>query len=205
MIIVGLTGCIGSGKSTVSRIFYELGAYTVDADKISRKILEKETPAYFEVLDRFRSNILNSDKSIDRKALASIVFSDKEQLEVLNKITHKYIFLQMQKDINELKKHNPEVIILDVPLLFSEDFLIEYDKSVVVSANREVCINRVVERDLMTEKEAMDRIKNQICDDELRLRADYIINNNSDDLDELRQKVKLVYDDLILQNKNNEV
>ena len=101
MIIVGLTGVIGSGKSTVSHILSELGAYTIDADEISRTVLDKDTPAYFETVEHFGRKILSCDGTINRKELAKIVFNNKAELEVLNRITHKYIFIKMQNMIDK--------------------------------------------------------------------------------------------------------
>ena len=171
MIIVGLTGVIGSGKSTVSHILSELGAYTIDADEISRTVLDKDTPAYFETVEHFGRKILSCDGTINRKELA------KAELEVLNRITHKYIFIKMQNMIDKYisASGSGDMIVLDVPLLFSDDFNIKYDKSVVVTASREIIIKRVMLRDGMDESEILSRIKNQLTDEELIKRADFVI------------------------------
>lgn len=202
LIIVGLTGVIGSGKSTVSHILSELGAYTIDADEISRTVLDKDTPAYFETVEHFGREILSCDGTINRKELAKIVFNNKAELEVLNRITHKYIFIKMQNMIDKYisASGSGDMIVLDVPLLFSDDFNIKYDKSVVVTASREIIIKRVMLRDGMDESEILERIKNQLSDEELIKRADYVIENNYENIDELRICVTGIYDELISLN-----
>ncbi len=199
MIIVGLTGVIGSGKSTVSHILSELGAYTIDADEISRTVLDKNTPAYFETVEHFGRKILSSDGTINRKELAKIVFNNKAELDVLNRITHKYIFIKMQNMIDKYisDSGSGDMIVLDVPLLFSDDFNIKYDKSVVVTASREIIIKRVMLRDGMDESEILSRIKNQLTDEELIKRADFVIENNYENIDELRTCLKGIYKELI--------
>lgn len=199
MIIVGLTGVIGSGKSTVSHILSELGAYTIDADEISRTVLDKDTPAYFETVEYFGREILSCGGSINRKELAKIVFNNKAELDVLNRITHKYIFIKMQNMIDKYisASGSGDMIVLDVPLLFSDDFNIKYDKSVVVTASRDIIIKRVMRRDGMDESEILSRIKNQLSDEELIKRADFVIENNYENIDELRTCVKGIYKELI--------
>ena len=135
MKIIGVTGGIGSGKSTVSSMFRQFGAEIIDADEISRNVAKKTGSAFFEVVENFGLEILLENGEIDRKKLGQIVFSDKNKLVVLNEIIHKYVFCEMEKRIKESKA---EIIILDefgyVPydrtgsqLLF--DYLSEIQKS----------------------------------------------------------------------------
>lgn len=197
VIIIGLTGGIGSGKSSASKIFSDLGAYIIDADKISHEVMQKGADAYSEVSEFFGSGILNADKSIDRKALAAIVFSDKSKLDLLNKITHKYIFAEMQRRIDEYRNsYSCGVIILDVPLLFSSDFPIECDKTIAVTAKDKVKIKRVTERDNCTEEQVKERMNNQLSDERMKELADYSIDN-SGDFDALQISVKNIYGELI--------
>lgn len=176
MKIIGVTGGIGSGKTTVSAMFKELGAEVVDADKISRSITKKNGAAYPDIVNAFGEEILLKSGEIDRKALAKKVFSDKKSLELLNKITHKYVFEEMRERIEKSKK---EVVVLDVPLLFSSEFPFECDLTVGVTADREERIKRVETRDGMTREEIIKRIENQISDEVLREKADVIIENNT--------------------------
>lgn len=178
MKIIGITGGIGSGKTTVSGMFSSFGAEIIDADEISRNITKKNGAAYPEIVDTFGNAILRSDKEIDRKALAKIVFSDIKSLELLNKITHKYVFEEMKKRI---EKSDASVVVLDVPLLFSSDFPFKCDLTVGVICDREERVKRVQKRDGISREEILKRIENQISDDILKNKADVIIANNSID------------------------
>lgn len=195
--IIGLTGGIGSGKSTVANLFEDMGAYVIDADKIAHDIMDPGMSAYNEVLDAFGYEILNPDKSINRKSLAKIVFNDKSALEQLNSITHKYIFAEIENKINYcIKKHEHEIIILDVPLLFNSDFPFSCDRTIAVVADKAVRIKRTVNRDDCTAAQVEERMKNQLSDERLTELADYIINNSSD-LTALHDRVNSVYNDII--------
>lgn len=191
MKIIGVTGGIGSGKSTVSTMFRQFGAEIIDADEISRNVAKKDGSAFCEVVKSFGEEILMENGEIDRKKLGQIVFSDKNKLEVLNEIIHKYVFIEMEKRIRESKA---EIIILDVPLLFSNDFKLKYDYSVGVTANISERIRRVKIRDGLTEDEILARINNQISDKELEKKADFIIENNDYDktLKSVEQILKIV-------------
>ena len=175
MKIIGVTGGIGSGKSTVSSMFRQFGADVIDADEISRNVAKKSGSAFCEIVQSFGEKILSESGEIDRKKLGQIVFSDKKKLAVLNEITHKYVFVEMEKQI---KASKAEIIILDVPLLFSNDFILKYDYSVGVTANISERIKRVKSRDGLSEDEILTRMENQISDKELEEKADFIIENN---------------------------
>lgn len=191
MKIIGVTGGIGSGKSTVSSMFRQFGAEIIDADEISRNVAKKTGSAFFEVVENFGLEILLENGEIDRKKLGQIVFSDKNKLVVLNEIIHKYVFCEMEKRIKESKA---EIIILDVPLLFSNDFKIKYDYSVGVTASVPERIKRVKIRDGLTEEEILSRMNNQISDKELEEKADFVIENNDYDktLKSVEQILKIV-------------
>lgn len=175
MKIIAVTGGIGSGKTTVSKMFETLGAEVCDADEIVRKTEKFGGAAYGEIKDFFGGEIIMPNGELDRKAIAKIVFSDKEKLEGLNKIVHKYVFFEMEKAI---KNSSADVICLDVPLLFSSEFPIKYDFSVGVTADLGERIKRVCQRDKTSEDEVIKRINNQISDRELFERADFVIKNN---------------------------
>ena len=191
MKIIGITGGIGAGKSTVSREFEKLGAKVVDADKISRQVTTKDGCAYGEIVDYFGEDILFENGEINRKRLSELVFSDKEKLSVLNNITHKHIFKEME---SQIKNANTDIVVLDVPLLFSSDFKIKCDLKIAVIADEKIRINRVIERDGLSENEISARIKNQISDAEYERLADICIYNN--DLENTRKDVKKIYDRL---------
>ncbi len=188
-MIIGVTGGIGAGKSTVSKEFEKLGAFVIDADEISRKQSKKGEECYFEIVETFGREILLETGEINRKFLAKIVFSDEKQLEILNKITHKFV----KKDIKRLISQNSDkIIVLDVPLLFSPDFDVKCDVTVAVTADLELKKQRVQSRSNMTEEEFFSRVKNQLSDADLRERTTYEIVNN--DLSEMQKQVKEIFD-----------
>lgn len=187
MKIIGITGGIGSGKSTVSLEFESYGAEIIDADAISRSITLKKGLAYREIVEFFGEDIICNSGEIDRKKLAGIVFSDAEKLEVLNNITHKYIFEEMENRISSSKN---DLVILDVPLLFSPDFKIECDIKIVVVADLENRINRVIKRDNTDRISVENRINSQLSDEEMKKLADIVIENDS--LDDMKKQVKKI-------------
>lgn len=175
MKILGITGGIGSGKSTVAKLFENLGAYLIDADAIARDVMKKDGEAYCEVVANFGPEILTENNEIDRKKLASIVFSDKDKLSNLNRVTHKYIYKQIKALI---LSSNAKLVCLDVPLLFTAEFPIECDKTLVVIADHDKRITRVSKRSGLTAQEIIDRMRNQMSDKEMCERADYCIDNS---------------------------
>ena len=189
MKIIGITGGIGAGKSTVSAEFKVLGAKVIDADAISRQITTKEGLAYGEIVDYFGESILLTNGEINRKALAEIVFSDKDKLNALNEITHKHIFDNMRE---EIKNSSEELVVLDVPLLFSDDFKIPCDIKIAVLADEDLRIERVMNRDGMSKEEVVERIKNQMTNEEYMSLADIYIWNN--DLEESKKQVREIYE-----------
>ncbi len=189
MKIIGITGGIGAGKSTVSNEFARLGATVIDADKIAKEVLKKNGLAYAEAISAFGNDILLENGEINRKKLAEIVFSDKAKLNRLNEITHKHIFIKMQEEIDRAKT---EVVVLDVPLLFSADFAIECDIKIAVLADENVRICRVENRDKVTAEQVKARIKNQLTDEEYREMADICIINN--DFDDTKRQIEKIYE-----------
>lgn len=189
MKIIGITGGIGAGKSTVSEEFKKYGAYIIDADKISHQVTAKNGSAYAEIVDSFGTDILRNDGEIDRKKLAGIVFSDKNELKKLNYITHKHIFEKMRE---EIASSDSELIILDVPLLFSADFDIKCDYKIAVVANLQERIERVMFRDGISRDDVLKRIDAQLSDEEMREKADICIENDS--FDNMRNQVSLIVD-----------
>ena len=117
LLIVGLTGGIASGKSTVSLLLKNKGAVIIDADEISRNILIPGKPAWTKVIEHFGEKVLRDDKNIDRKKLAQIVFSDKKELELLNSITHPIIIEEIKRQLEYYKKVDEEVVVIDAALL----------------------------------------------------------------------------------------
>ena len=184
-MIIGLTGGIASGKSTVSKYLAEKGFKVYDADKIAKDISEKKL-VQEEIIATFGDKILEENRNIDRKKLKEIVFEDKEKLKQLNAIIHPKV-IDFYK---ELKKQNTdEVIIFDVPLLFESGIDKFCDKILVVISDYEIQLNRIVERDKIDRDLAEKIIKSQLSNEERIKKADVVIENNSS-LEDLFEKVE---------------
>lgn len=197
-ITVGLTGGIGSGKSTVASLFEKKGAVLIDADAISREVMAPGGEAYGPVVERFGSEILNPDKTIDRKALASVAFSDPEALADLNAATHPAIgkvMIERRTDADT----NGGVVILDVPLLRSthrEE--LGFDVVVVVDLPIEDAVVRLIEFRHFDRADAEARAAAQMSREDRKALADFVIDN-AGSLDELEAQVDRVWEELAKQ------
>lgn len=189
MTVFGITGGSGSGKTSVSAILSEFGVCVIDTDLIAHKITEPKTKCLDELTDYFGKNILNSDGKLNRKKLASIAFSDNEKKAVLNKITHKYIKTEVIKDI---ECSNSELIAIDGAVIIGSDIepLCEFIVSVI--ADRNIRIERIKERDNLTDEQALKRLDAQPKDEFYKENSLYIIYNNGSS-QELRESVCELY------------
>ena len=186
MLVVGLTGNIGCGKSSLSDIFRAQGIKIIDADIIARQIYEDEK-LLRKVYETFGNDIKNEDGSLNRKALGRIVFSDDEKLIQLNKLTHPVIRQKVSDEIEEYKSQNEEIVILDAALLVESDYLNFIDKLLVVTCKENIQIERIIARDNCSIEEALGRIKSQMSQENKVKYADYVIDNSAT-LSELRKK-----------------
>lgn len=194
MKIIGVTGGIGSGKSTVSGILADLGAKVINADHIARKVVARGEKALNELVEHFGLEILNADGSLDRKKLGSMVFNDPESLEFLNNITHKYIAEKIIQELEEIKaQRNTDVIVLDVPIPIKHGFTDIADTIWVIAADKETRIDRIMKRSGLTREEAISRINAQKNDEEYERIADEIIFNNGDIIQLEKDVVRLLY------------
>jgi len=201
-MIVGLTGSIASGKSTVANFFKELGAYLIDWDVLAREIVRPHMKAWEGIVEYFGSAVLNEDSTLNRQKLGEIVFGDEEKVKKLDEITHPEIFKEDQRITNEIRNSDPDaVVIKDIPLLGESNsplteigFDIIVDKVVVVYASEENQRKRLQERGFATE-EAMKRISSQMPLDEKVKFADFVIQNDGS-LEETRRQVERVYNAL---------
>lgn len=175
MRIIGLTGGIGSGKSTVSSYLKEKGYAIVDADQIAREIVEPGSPVLSQMVQAFGADILYENGALDRKRLGSIVFSDEEKKRILDGITHGEIESRIKESI---RSFTGEVLILDVPLLFEAGMERYADEVWVVDAEDEVRISRVMDRDGFTSEEVRSRMKKQMSREEKRRRGDRVLSNS---------------------------
>ena len=202
MILIGLTGGIGSGKSSVSAILAELGAVIIDADAITRELQAPGMPLLRELAARFGDSIISTDGSLDRPALAAVAFSDPEALADLNKIVHPAVAREMDRRMKEadrapwwcrvvpaLKKH--KVVVLDIPLL-AENPRKGLCGVVVVDVPVELAVERLVQFRSMNADDARARIAKQATREQRLAMADIVVNN-AGDMDTLRRQVDAVW------------
>ena len=184
-MIIGLTGGIASGKSTVSKYLTEKGFKVYDADKIAKDISEKIS-VQKEIVLNFGDKILTEEGKVDRKKLKEIVFADKNKLKKLNAIIHPKV-IDFYKELKE--KNTDEKIIFDVPLLFESGIDKFCDKILIVISDYDVQLNRIIERDNIDRELASKIIKSQVSNEERIKKADIVIENNTS-LEELYEKVE---------------
>jgi len=173
-IVVGLTGGIASGKSTVLKEFKRLGAKIIDSDEIAHRIILKGTPAYKKIVRVFGEYILRPNREIDRKKLGNIIFSDSKRRKILEKITHPVIIDEIKKEINRFTR---KVIIIDAPLLFEAGLTAMVDKIIVVWIPKKLQIDRLIKRNKLTYKQAKQQISAQMPLKTKKKLADYLIDN----------------------------
>lgn len=180
MYLVGLTGGIGSGKSSVAAALASLGAAVVDADRIAREIVEPGGPAYQPIVERFGAGVLDADGCLDRPALASLVFGDPAALADLNSITHPVIGRVMTERTIEAGQR-AEIVVLDIPLLdIATKQRMSFDAVVVVDTPEDVAVQRLCAHRGFTEGDARARIAAQISREERRALADLVLDNSGD-------------------------
>jgi dephospho-CoA kinase len=178
VMVVGLTGQTGAGKSTVSKVFSSNGFSIIDADQVARKVVEKGTKCLDEIADFFGNKVINDDGTLNRKALATIVFSDKTKLETLNTITYPYITGEILRQIRVHSMKGEKLILLDAPTLFesrADDFC---EIIISVLADADIREKRIILRDGLTVDQARRRMNSQLDEDFFRSHSDYIIHNN---------------------------
>jgi len=192
MIIVGLTGSVGTGKSTVTNFFRELGAYIVDWDELAREVIRPHSKAWKKIAEYFGEDYLNEDLTINRQKLAEMVFSDKGKVTKLNQIVHPEVFKEDERITNEIKSLDPDALVIkDIPLLFELTRPVFMDKIVVVSASEQTQLRRLEEKG-MSREDARNRIKSQIPLEEKIRSADFVINNDGS-LEETKNQVEEIY------------
>ena len=190
MILVGLTGGIGSGKTTVARLLADRGAVIVDADDLSRRALDPGTPGHTQVVEAFGDEVLASDGSIDREALAQIVFDDPGKRKRLESIVHPQVFAQLQEVVNAYADTDA-VVVFDAALLVETGFDHACDLVLVVSTPPELQVARLEERG-MDPVEARRRIAAQTAPEVRDAHADHVIPN-AGDRDELERRVEAIW------------
>ena len=197
---VGLCGRSGSGKGYVSALFLCRGIPSVDTDEVYREMTgpaEELSPCMAALRDRFGEEVVSADGSLDRAVMRTLVFSgDDEALSDLNRITHRFILEETRRRVQELYEAGFPIVLIDAPLLYESGFDAECARVLCVTAPEEILIRRIMNRDGITETDALRRLATQKSVDELEARADYVIVNDGCPMDELMRRVDAVADEL---------
>lgn len=192
MLLIGLTGGIATGKSLVSEILRGLGAYIIDADKIAREVVEPEKPAWSEIVDFFGKDIINKDKTINRKRLGEIIFNDPVKKRKLEGIVHPKVIEEENRMVKEYLKIKADgIVIIDAALLIEAGSHKRVDKLIVVYADKETQAKRLMERDGLSRPDAEKRIASQLPLDEKVKMADFIIDNSKGIEETQRQTIDI--------------
>lgn len=193
MLRVGITGGIGSGKSTVSRILEEKGAYVFDADQVAKNLIDSDPALQQELLDEFMDDIIDSAGRIVKEHLARIGFSSRENQEMLNAIVHPYVF-RANDELQEQLAREDEVklYVLDAPLLFESGLDHHVDYTVLVYARLKTRLERALQRGTLSRDDILRRMDLQMPDEEKMQLADFIIENNGTE-EELRAETDRIY------------
>jgi dephospho-CoA kinase len=199
MLLVGLTGNIGSGKSTVAQMLSERGATIIDADVLARRAVEVGTAGYDKIVARWKGEVLDPAGQLDRAALRRIVFADHEQLEELNAIVHPEVERLRLRLLEQARKRGDRLVICDIPLLFERHMTDRFQRIILVDAHRAVRLERLVNDRGLTETEAMEMIAAQMPAELKRARADYVIDNDGT-LTQLERRVQDVWGALTNEN-----
>ena len=200
-LLVGLTGSIATGKSTVSRMFAHLGARVIDADLLAREVVMPGQAAHARIVEEFGPQVLQQDGALDRKALGAVVFADAAKRKRLEEITHPAIGLRQQRILSVLDEEAFEgVVIWDAALLFEGGGAAKMDRVVVVYADPETERRRLVERDGLSDADARARIASQMPVAEKAKLAHHVIDN-SGTREETERRVRTVYGALLAELK----
>jgi dephospho-CoA kinase len=193
MLIVGLTGGVASGKTAVSQVLKEEGAYIIDADQIARELVQPHQPAWKELIRAFGQEILQEDGSIHRKKLAAKVFADPEQRKLLNQILHPRIREEMGRRAKEIGQQDPEaIVVIDGPLLVELGDHRKMDKLIVVTSTRSQQLERLKDRDGANPEEALRMVSAQMPLEEKLKFADIVIRNEGS-LEETKKRAREVF------------
>ena len=198
-LIVGLTGGIVGGKSTVASMFKDLGVKIVDADKLGHSVILPYRPAWKKIIRLFGKDFLRKDLTIDREKLGKIVFANQTLLKKLNEITHPEIIKLIKKEINLAKNKTcsqEKVLIIDAALIYEAKIDRLMDKIIVVYIDEDEQVKRLIRRNNLSKEEALHRIKSQMSTKEKVKMADYIIDNSSS-LDKTKKQVEKIWKNLV--------
>lgn len=178
-LLLGVTGSIATGKSTVARMLEKLGAPVIDFDQLSRVVVEPDKPAWKEIVSFFGERVLNKDRTLNREKLRKIVFQNADKRKKLEGFTHPRIVEEYNKKVQEITGQDPKAVIQAVvPLLIEADMQAMFHYLLMVYATEEVQKKRLIERDHLSEETAMNMIRSQLSPDEKKQYCDFVINNS---------------------------
>lgn len=200
MLRIGLTGGIGSGKSTVADLLSSEGFLIIDADQIARDIVEPGQPALAELVEAFGEDILNADGTLDRPGLAAKAFVDSERTALLNSITHPRIAEETARRFAEAEANGTKVAVYDMPLLVDKGLDRKMDLVVVVDVDEEERVRRLVEKRGLAEDDVRRRIASQVPD-EIRLKAADIVIDNNGAIEDLRPQADKLIAEILSRSK----
>jgi dephospho-CoA kinase len=197
MKIIGLTGGIGSGKSTVSRFLTELGAVILDVDKVGHEAFKPDTDVWREVMAAFGRQVVTPNGDIDRKKLGEIVFGNPESLSRLNQIMHPRMYDMVKAQLEEYRRQEVDVVVLKAPLLIEVGWASLVDEVWVTVASQSTVLRRLEKRSGLSEQQSLARIRSQLSSEERVRHADVVIDTECD-LNELKPKVYKLWQKLAL-------
>ena len=192
MLVVGLTGGIATGKSTVATIFKNAGAMIIDADLIAREVVKKGQPAHRAIVKEFGKKVLLADGEINRSVLGDIIFNDPHKKDLLNRIVHPYVGREQDRQLKQIEKADPNaIVILDIPLLLESGMYRDLSEVVVVYASEHIQIQRLMQRDNIPRADALARVRSQMPIEEKKDKATIVIDNSGSRENTRKQTLKI--------------
>lgn len=201
--IIGLSGGIASGKSTITNALREMNIPVIDGDEITHDIMQNGSPALLQLVEVFGSEVINNDGSLNRKKLGSLAFGNKRNMEKLNSITHPFIKEEILRQINTYKEAGKKCCVVDGALLMEGIFKDIVDTLILVFLDKDIQIKRLMARNIIGYDEALIRINSQMPFEEKRKYADYIINNSYDVEYTLNQLNRIINEILKVEDMND--
>ena len=200
MLTIGLTGNLGTGKTTVSEILAELGAILINADKLGHELFQPDNPTYHEVVAAFGEKILTPDKEIDRQKLSQLVFVDTAALTQLNQIMHPKMYEIAQKRIERYRDQGAKVVVLEAALLIEADWISLVDEIWVTTAPEAAIVKRLTSQRGLSEKQILERLHSQMPSEEKTKQANVVINTDCT-INELKAKMTELWQKLQTEQK----
>ena len=193
MLVVGLTGGISSGKSTVTSCFLEKGIVVLDADQIVRNLQRPNSPLLLTLVETFGPSIIRENGELARDVLGKIIFHDAKAKQRLNALIHPLVRQKLKEELEKLRAAGEVLVVLDIPLLFESQFEDLVDCTVVVYVSKDIQLKRLMKRDQIDEDYALAKINSQMSLEDKRMRADYVWVNNGT-MGELKRRVEELFE-----------